>query len=102
METYGLLKTLFGLAMPPASLAAALVAGLALSLFGWRRAARWLVGLAIAELLVMSFPPVGDALLRYLENQGREAALSSPRCCFDAIVVLGGGIAPALAVKGVA
>ena len=100
MSTYVLLKTLFMLAMPPASLAVALLLAIALRLFGWRRAARWLVGLAIAELLVLSFPPVGDALVRYLENQARVAELASPRCCFDAIVVLGGGIAPALAGKG--
>src|SRR5262245_65642509 len=96
MDLFVLLKTLFALAMPPASLAAALVLGLALALFGWRRCGRWLVALAIVELLVMSFPPVADTMLRYLEDQARTAGLASPRCCFDAIVVLGGGVAPAM------
>jgi uncharacterized SAM-binding protein YcdF (DUF218 family) len=54
-----------------------LLVGLVLSLFGWRNAARWLVGLAIAELLVLSFPPVGDALVRYLENRARAARLAA-------------------------
>jgi uncharacterized SAM-binding protein YcdF (DUF218 family) len=96
MDVFVLLKTLFALAMPPASLAVALVLGLALALFGWRRPGHWLVALAIVELLVMSFPPVVDAMLRYLEDQARAAELASPRCCFDAIVVLGGGVAPAM------
>src|SRR5206468_7409159 len=45
---------------------------------------------------VMSFPPVADAMIRYLEDQARVAELASPRCCFDAIVVLGGGLSPAM------
>jgi len=96
MDVYVVLKTLAMLAVPPASLALALVLGLVLGLFGWRRLARWLVALAIAELLVMSFPPVADALIRHLEEQAEAAELASPRCCFDAIVVLGGGLAPAM------
>src|SRR5436309_10672096 len=96
MDTYVLLKSLAMLAVPPASLALALLLGLVLGLFGWRRLARWLVALAIVELLVMSFPPVADAMIRYLEDQARAAELASPRCCFDAIVVLGGGLAPAM------
>jgi uncharacterized SAM-binding protein YcdF (DUF218 family) len=95
MSTFILLKTLYTLAMPPASLAVALVLGMALALFGWRRFARWIVALAIVELLVMSFPPLADAMIKYLEDQARAAELAAPRCCFEAIVVLGGGIAPA-------
>jgi uncharacterized SAM-binding protein YcdF (DUF218 family) len=96
MDAYVLLKTLYMLAMPPASLALALALGLVLGLFGWPRLARWLVALAIVEMLVMSFPPVADAMVRYLEDQARTAELASPRCCFDAIVVLGGGLSPAV------
>jgi uncharacterized SAM-binding protein YcdF (DUF218 family) len=95
MDTYVLLKTLYMLAMPPASLGLALVLGLMLGLFGWPRLARWLVALAIVETLVMSFPPVADAMIRYLEDQARAAELAAPHCCFDAIVVLGGGLSPA-------
>jgi uncharacterized SAM-binding protein YcdF (DUF218 family) len=96
MDTFALLKTLFTLAMPPASLAVAVALGFVLSLVGWRRTARGLVALAIIELLVMSFPPVADAMIRHLENQARVAEAAAPRCCYDAIVVLGGGVAPAL------
>jgi len=96
MDTFILLKTLFTLAMPPASLAVALALGAVVALFGWRRLARWLVALAILQLLVMSFPPLADAMMRYLEDQARAAELATPLCCFDAIVVLGGGLAPAM------
>jgi uncharacterized SAM-binding protein YcdF (DUF218 family) len=96
MGTFVLLKTLYALVMPPASLAFALALGLGLALFGWRHAARWLAALAIIQLLVMSFPPAGDAAIKYLEDQARAAELAAPRCCFDAIVVLGGGISPAM------
>src|SRR5260221_2158961 len=96
METYVLLKTLYMLAMPPASLALALALGLLLGLFGWPRLARWLVALAIVELLMMSFPPLADAMIRYLDDHARAGELATPRCCFDAIVVLGGGLAPAI------
>src|SRR5260370_25038855 len=95
MGTFIFLKTLYVVAVPAASVAVALALGMALALFGWRRFARWLVALAIVELLVMSFPPLADAMIRYLENQARAAELATPRCCFDAIVVLGGGLAPA-------
>src|SRR5260370_26295670 len=95
MGTFVLLKTLSSLAMPPASLAVALALGMALALFGWRRLARWLVALAIAELLVMSFPPLADAMIKYLEDQARVAELATPRCCYVSIVVLVGAMSPA-------
>lgn len=95
MSTFALLKTIMLLILPPASLAVALVLAAVLALFGWSRMGRWLVALAIVELLVLSFPPVSDIMMRYLENQARAAELATPRCCFDAIVVLGGGLAPA-------
>ena len=50
MDTFVLFNTLSILALPPASLAVALVLGAALALLGGRRLARW--------LLVMSFPPL--------------------------------------------
>jgi uncharacterized SAM-binding protein YcdF (DUF218 family) len=51
--------------------------------------------LAIAQTLVMSFPPVADALLGPLQDKARAAAAQAPPCCYDAIVVLGGGVTPA-------
>jgi uncharacterized SAM-binding protein YcdF (DUF218 family) len=95
MSTFALLKTIMLLILPPASLAVAVVLAAVLALFGWWRLGRWLVALAIVELLVLSFPPAADAMIRYLEDHARAAELATPRCCFDAIVVLGGGMAPA-------
>ena len=51
--------------------------------------------MAIAQTLVMSFPPVADALLEPLQDKARAAAAQAPACCYDAIVVLGGGMTPA-------
>jgi uncharacterized SAM-binding protein YcdF (DUF218 family) len=95
MNTFAVLKVLANLIFPPASLAVALIVALVLTLCGWRRLARLVVVLGIAEILVLSFPPVADALMGSLENQARAAARQSPACCYDAIVVLGGGISPA-------
>src|SRR5262245_34800550 len=95
MSTFVVLKILSGLMLPPASLAVAVVLALVLSLFGWRRLARVVLMLAIAETLILSFQPVGDGLIGILENQARAAARQAPACCYDAIVVLGGGISPA-------
>ena len=68
---------------------------LVLTLLGWRRSAHGIVALGIAHTLVLSFQPVGDALIRLLEDKAREAERQAPACCYEAIVVLGGGIAPA-------
>lgn len=95
MNTFAVLKILANLIFPPASLAVAVVVALVLTLCRWRRLARLVLGLAIAETLILSFQPVGDALMRVLEDQARAAAQQAPACCYDAIVVLGGGISPA-------
>ena len=95
MDTFIVLKFLGQLALPPASLAVGLVVAAMLALFGLRRLARLAVGLAIAELLLMSLPPVADALMMPMQVEARAAAKAAPACCYDAIVVLGGGIAPA-------
>ncbi|HSH99200.1 MAG TPA: YdcF family protein [Reyranella sp.] len=95
MNTFAVLKILAGLTVPPASLVAAVVLAFVLSLCRWRRLARTVLVLAIAETVILSFQPVGDALIGILENRARAAARQSPACCYDAIVVLGGGISPA-------
>jgi uncharacterized SAM-binding protein YcdF (DUF218 family) len=95
MDTFALLKILVGLILPPASLAVGVVLFLVLMLLGAYRLARAVLFLAIAETLILSFPPVGDALIGPLEYQARAAARLAPPCCYEAIVVLGGGIAPA-------
>jgi len=95
MNTFAFLKIAATFIFPPASLAVAVVLAGVLTLVGWRRLARWVLGLAIAETLILSFPPVGDRLVLYLEDQARAAARDATACCYDAIVVLGGGISPA-------
>jgi uncharacterized SAM-binding protein YcdF (DUF218 family) len=95
MDTFSVLKILLVLSFPPASLAVAVVLALVLALFGWRRSAQVVVGLGIAHTLILSFQPVGDALIRSLEDQAREAERQTPACCYVAIVVLGSGISPA-------
>jgi len=57
MDMFAFLKILTGFAMPPASLAAGVVVALLLAMVGLRRLGRVIVVMAIAETLVMSFPP---------------------------------------------
>jgi uncharacterized SAM-binding protein YcdF (DUF218 family) len=96
MNTFVVVKYLSFLLMPPASLAVGTILGLLLIAFGWRRVG-WAAILAAASITsIICWPPIGDTLLRYVEDKARAAEAATPRCCFDAIVVLGGGIAPAV------
>ncbi len=95
MDFFLFLKFLSYLVVPPASLAAAVVLGLVLAGFGWRRLAFWLVALAVAQILVMSLPPIAGALTESLEARARRETAGSAPCCYDAILVLGGGVSPA-------
>jgi len=95
MDTFSVLKILLVLSFPPASLAVAVLLALVLALFGWRRSAQVSVALGIAHTRILSFQPIGDALIRLLEDRAREAERQAPSCCYAAIVVLGGGISPA-------
>jgi len=95
MDTFTLLKFLTHFAMPPASMAVGLLLGGVLAVVGLRRFGRLVVLMAVAQTLVMSFPPVADALLEPLQDKARAAAAQAPACCYDAIVVLGGGMTPA-------
>jgi len=95
MDTFVILKLLSNLVLPPASLLLGLLVGGLLAILGWRRLGRFVVVLVVAQLLLFSLPPVSDALIGGLEAHARaEAALAKP-CCYEAIVVLGGGVAPA-------
>ena len=96
MNTYIFLKFLGQLALPPASLLLGLVVGGLLALFRFRRLAKLVFALAFAETLIFSLPSVSDALMRPLEREARAEAAKAAPCCYDAIVVLGGSIAPAL------
>ena len=95
MDSFTVLKFLSQFTMPPASMAVGLLLGGVLAIVGLRRFAKLVVALAIAETLVMSFPPVADALLEPLQDTARAAAAQAPACCYEAIVVLGGGVTPA-------
>lgn len=95
MTSYIFLKIVALLGLPPASLAVGATLWLLLTLVGWRRLARIALGLAIVQNLVLSFPPVTNALVETLESRTRLIETESPACCYDAIVVLGGAIAPA-------
>src|SRR6185437_6898344 len=96
MTTFIVLKILSFLVVPPGSLALGVLLWLLLRTLRWRRLAVAVLALSMAETLILSFPPFSDAVMSHLEDQARDAAQSSPRCCFDAIVVLGGGISPAM------
>jgi uncharacterized SAM-binding protein YcdF (DUF218 family) len=83
-------------ATPLGVFASGLIAAAVLILFRLPRLGRLVGALAIAQLIVFSFTFVGNALLQPLEDQARAAAAAAPACCYDAIVVLGGSIGPAV------
>jgi uncharacterized SAM-binding protein YcdF (DUF218 family) len=95
MDTFTFLKYLTQFVMPPASMAVGLLLAWVLVLVGLHRFSITVAVLAIAQTLVMSFPPVADVLLASLQDKARAAAAQAPPCCYDAIVVLGGGVTPA-------
>jgi uncharacterized SAM-binding protein YcdF (DUF218 family) len=95
MDTFAFLKVFALLLTPPASLAVGALLALALAAFRLRRLALLVLVLAVAHVVILSFPPVSDALMGSLESQSRAAEARAPTCCYDAIVVLGGGIGAA-------
>jgi uncharacterized SAM-binding protein YcdF (DUF218 family) len=96
MNTFVILKILANMMLPPASLAIGIVLWLLMRLVGWRRLAGVTLGLAIFQTLVLSFPPVSGLLMRQLEAKARVLVAGNQPCCYEALVVLGGGIAPAV------
>jgi uncharacterized SAM-binding protein YcdF (DUF218 family) len=90
------LKFLAALATPMGVLTVGLVGGAVLCLFRWRRIGQLIAALAILQLLVFSLGPVAAALLGSLEDTARAEAAAAPACCYDAIVVLGGSVGPAM------
>ena len=95
MNTFVLLKIFANMMLPPASLAIGVVLWLLMRLAGWRRLAGVFLGLAIFQTLLLSFPLISGLLTRQLENEARRLVAGNQPCCYDALVVLGGGIAPA-------
>ena len=96
MNSFIILKILAQFASPMGVFTAGLIAGAALSLLRWPRLGRLVAGVAIAQLIAFSLYPVSDALMRPLEDKARAEAASAPTCCYEAIVVLGGSIGPAV------
>jgi uncharacterized SAM-binding protein YcdF (DUF218 family) len=96
MDTFTLLKFLTQFVMPPASMAVGLLLAWVLALVGLPRFSMTVAVFAIAQTMVMSFPPVADTLVDALQDKARAAAAQAPTCCYDAIVVLGGGVTPAV------
>ena len=73
-----------------------LIAAAVLILFRMPRLGRLVGALAIAQLIAFSLYPVAEALMQPLEDEARAEAAKAPACCYDAIVVLGGSIGPAV------
>lgn len=96
MDFFSLLKFLSNVVLPPASLAVGVLLALLLAAVGWRRLGAWVAGLVVAQTIVLSLPPVAAALVVPLEARARRDTAGALPCCYDAIVVLGGGIAPAV------
>lgn len=92
MDGFLALKLLSQLVTPPGLLAAGLVLGALLTLFGLRRLGRFVAAVGIAQAILLSLAPVADALMVPLENEARRLAAEAPPCCYEAIVVLGGAV----------
>ena len=95
MNTFVILKILATIIVPPASLAIGVLLWLLMRVAGWRRLAAVTLGLAIFQTLILSFPPVSGMLTGLLEAKARQLVAANQPCCYEALVVLGGGIMPA-------
>lgn len=96
MNSFIVLKFLAQLATPLGVFATGLIAGAILVLLKLPRLGRLVAALAIVQLIAFSFSAVSNALLQPLEDDARAEAAKAPACCYDAIVVLGGSIGPAI------
>ncbi len=88
-------KVFLSLILPPGSLVLGLAVGSGLILAGYRRAATAIVMLGALQTLLMSIAPVSNGLMGGLESEARAAAASAPICCYEAILLLAGSVAPA-------
>jgi uncharacterized SAM-binding protein YcdF (DUF218 family) len=96
MDSIVLLKFLGNAALPPTSMVLGLVVAVVLALFGWKKIARLVGWLAVLQAALLSLPPMADLLMDPLQDAARAAAAEAPPCCYEAIVVLGGGVKPAV------
>jgi uncharacterized SAM-binding protein YcdF (DUF218 family) len=96
MDMIVLLKFLGNAVLPPASMVLGLVVAGVVGLLRWKKIARIVAGLAVLQAALLSLPPVADLLTDPLQAEARAAAAKAPPCCYEAILVLGGGIMPAI------
>jgi len=96
MDWIVLLKFLGNAALPPTSMVLGLVIAAVVALLGWKKVARIVAALSVLQAALLSLPPVADLLIAPLQNEARAAAAKASPCCYEAIVVLGGGIRPAM------
>lgn len=95
LDSFVALKFLSYLLLPPAAALAGVLIGATATLCGWRRTGTAIAAIAVIEGIVLSLPPVADALMAPLQDEARAAAAQTKPCCYAAIVLLGGGIVPA-------
>jgi len=89
-----MLKAFFtALLYPLGTSLTAITGGFLFLAFGKRRAALMTLGFGLFWLLLWSFPPASDALVRHLEQTYAHATIETLQPA-DLIVVFGGGMAP--------
>jgi uncharacterized SAM-binding protein YcdF (DUF218 family) len=96
VNSFIILRILGQFASPMGVFTAGLIVGAVLILFRLPRLGRLIAALAIAQFIVFSLYPVSNALMLPLEDKARAEAAAAPTCCYEAIVVLGGSIGPAV------
>lgn len=94
MNTLVFLKFIGTLALPPASLLLGIVIAGIFRLLGFRRFGKFVFAVSIVQFLLLCTSLVSDALIWPLQRQAIAEARKAKPCCYDAIVVLGGAIAP--------
>jgi uncharacterized SAM-binding protein YcdF (DUF218 family) len=85
-----LAKVLWFLLQPSSLMLGMVIAGATLAFTPWRRLARCLLWGAIAALLICGLSPLGDALIRPLEQRFPRGDLDRPSASITGIIVLGG------------
>jgi uncharacterized SAM-binding protein YcdF (DUF218 family) len=83
-------KVLWFLLQPSSLILGAIIAGTILVFTAWRRLARALLGGAIAALVICGLSPLGDVLIRPLEQRFPRPDLDRPGPAVAGIIVLGG------------
>jgi uncharacterized SAM-binding protein YcdF (DUF218 family) len=85
-----LAKVCWFLLQPSSLMLAMVIAGATLAFTTWRRLARGLLWGAVAALLICGLSPLGDVLIRPLEQRFPRVELDRPGAPITGIIVLGG------------